>query len=219
VRETEVHLISGVTDTYAKDPNDIARPASVRVQGPLGLTLWYTRTYTYDGSGNVWKMTNGSNIDTFVYDKVSRLLEGKIISVAKKQCQSYDAFGNIKGQATVASSQTCTPSAWSVDSATNRFLSPITYDDAGEQWSWNSGLYHYWWYPTGQMRQFDSSGRVTIHGYSADGERVVTYDSTAPAGITYTLRGLDGKVLRVYRESSGVWTCNEYQVSHSVYCR
>jgi len=175
------------------------------VQGLLGLTLWYTGTYTYDGSGNVWKMTNGSNIDTFTYDKVSRLREGKIISVAKKQCQSFDAFGNIKGQATVASSQTCTPSSWSVDSATNRMGSPVTYDAAGEQLSWNSGAYVYWWYPTGQVRQFDSSGRVTIHGYSADGERVVTYDSSL-AGITYTLRGLDAKVLRVYREASGVWT-------------
>jgi RHS repeat-associated protein len=196
---------NSTTDTYAKDSNDIARPASVRVQGLLGLTLWYTGTYTYDGSGNVWKMTNGGNIDTFVYDKVSRLREGKIISVAKKQCQSYDAFGNIKGQATVASSQTCTPSSWSVDSATNRMGSPVTYDAAGEQLSWNSGAYVYWWYPTGQVRQFDSSGRVTIHGYSADGERVVTYDSSL-AGITYTLRGLDAKVLRVYREASGVWT-------------
>jgi len=175
------------------------------VQGLLGLTLWYTGTYTYDGSGNVWKMTNGSNIDTFTYDKVSRLREGKIISVAKKQCQSYDAFGNIKGQATVASSQACTPSAWSVDSATNRFLSPVTYDAAGNQTLWNSGLYSYAWYPTGQIRQFDGSNRTTIHGYSTDGERVVTYDSSL-AGITYTLRGLDGKVLRQYREAAGVWS-------------
>ncbi len=51
---------NSTTDTYAKDANDIARPASVKVQGPLGLTLWNTGTYTYDGSGNVWKMTNGS---------------------------------------------------------------------------------------------------------------------------------------------------------------
>jgi RHS repeat-associated protein len=56
------------------------------------------------------------------------------------------------------------------------------------------------------MRQFDGSGRTTIHGYTADGERVGTYDSYAPAGITYTLRNLDGKVLRIYKESGGVWT-------------
>jgi RHS repeat-associated protein len=193
---------NSTTDTFAKDANDIVRPASVTVRGPLGLTLWTTGTYTWDGVGNIKAM--GS--DTFFYDKVSRLLEGKITSVSKKQCNSYDAFGNIKGQATVASSQTCTPSSWSVDSATNRFLSPITYDSAGEQLSWNSGAYVYGWYPTGQMRQFDGSARTTIYGYTADGERVGAYDSYAPSGVSYTLRGLDGKVLRVYRESGGVWT-------------
>jgi RHS repeat-associated protein len=196
---------NNTTDTFGKDPNDLPRPAYAKVQGLLGLTLWNTGTYTYDGSGNVWKMTNGSNIDTFFYDKASRLLEGKILSVSKKQCQSYDAFGNIKGQATTSSSLTCTPSTWSVDSSTNRMGSPVTYDAAGEQTSWNSGAYVYWWYPTGEMRQFDGSNRATVYGYTADSERVATYDSLLGT-ITYTLRGLDGKVLRVYRESGGVWT-------------
>jgi RHS repeat-associated protein len=194
---------NSTTDTYAKDANDIGRPASVTVRGPLGLTLWNTGTYTWDGAGNVKAM--GS--DVFTYDKVSRLWEGKIASVSKKQCLVFDAFGNVRRADVIASTGTCqtTPSI-SIDPATNRLNAPVTYDAAGNQTSWNSGAYVYWWYPTGQMRQFDSSGRVTIHGYTADGERVGTYDSYAPAGITYTLRGLDGKVLRVYREASGVWT-------------
>jgi RHS repeat-associated protein len=48
-------------------------------------------------------------------------------------------------------------------------------------------------------------GRTTLHGYSADGERVGTWDSVA-GGITYVLRGLDNKPLRQYREYYGGWT-------------
>ena len=69
---------NSTTDTLAKDANDIVRPASVTVRGPLGLTLWTTGTYAYDGSGNVKSMGSGSTTDTFFYDTVSRLLEGKI---------------------------------------------------------------------------------------------------------------------------------------------
>jgi RHS repeat-associated protein len=196
---------NGTADSYGKDPNDLPRPAWVTVQGPFGMTLWATGSYSYDGSGNVWKMVNGATTDTFVYDKVSRLLEGTLASASKKQCQSFDAFGNVTGQATVASGSGCTPSPWSVSSATNRMNSPVTYDAAGEQTSWSSGSYVYAWYPTGQMRQFDGSARTTIYGYGADGERAGVYDSALGA-ITYTLRGLDGKVLRIYRDTGGVWS-------------
>jgi hypothetical protein len=163
---------NSTTDTYGKDPNDMARPASVTVQGLLGLTLWTTGTYTYDGSGNVWKMVNVGSTDTFVYDKVSRLVEGKITSVSKKQCMVYDGFGNVLRADVIASSGTCltTPSI-SIDPATNRMNAPVTYDAAGEQWTWNSGLYHYWWYPTGQMRQFDGSNRTTMHAPSVAARR------------------------------------------------
>ncbi len=114
---------------------------------------------------------------------MSRVWEGKITSVSKKQCLVFDAFGNVRRADVIASTGTCqtTPSI-SIDPATNRLNAPVTYDAAGNQTSWNSGAYVYWWYPTGQMRQFDSSGRVTIHGYTADGERVGTYDSYRSQG-------------------------------------
>ncbi|OYW07135.1 MAG: hypothetical protein B7X11_00465 [Acidobacteria bacterium 37-65-4] len=193
---------NNTTDTYAKDPNDMQRPASVTVRGLLGLMLWTTNTYVYDGSGNVKAM----GTDTFTYDPVSRLVTGTINTVAKKQCMAYDAFGNAVRADVIASTGTClTTPAISIDPATNRMNLPVTYDAAGEQLSWNSGAYAYAWYPTGQMRQFIGGGRSEVHGYTADGERVGTYDSVLN-GITYTLRGLDGKVLRVYRESGGVWT-------------
>jgi hypothetical protein len=109
---------NSIYDVYGKDGNDLPRPASVSAMPSGLLTLWTTGSYSYDGSGNVWKMVNGGTTDTFVYDKVSRLLEGTLVSAGKKQCQSFDAFGNITGQATVASGSGCTPSPWSVSSAT-----------------------------------------------------------------------------------------------------
>ena len=139
---------NNTTDTYAKDANDMQRPASVTVRGLLGLTLWTTNGYAYDGSGNVKAM----GTDTFTYDLVSRLVEGKIASVAKKQCMVYDAFGNVRRADVIASTGTCltTPSI-SIDPATNRMNPPVTYDAAGAQTSWSSGTYTYAWYPTGQI--------------------------------------------------------------------
>jgi len=125
---------------------------------------------------------------------VSRLEEGKITSVAKKQCMVFDAFGNVLRADVIASSGTCltTPSI-SINSATNRMNAPVTYDGAGEQWTWNSGLYHYWWYPTGQMRQFDGSNRTTMHGYTADGERASIW------GVSGDLLASRGKAPAIVR--------------------
>ena len=194
---------NGLQDIYGADPHAMKRPASVSATLPVLGTLWTTGTYRYDGAGNIFAM--GS--DTYTYDLVSRLKEGTIASVAKKQCMVFDAFGNAQRADVIPSSGTCaTTPAISLSSATNRLNYPVTYDDAGEQTSWNSGTYTYSWYPTGQMQQYSGSNRTTIDAYTADGERIGTYDSTAPAGITYTLRGLDNKVLRVYRETGGVWS-------------
>jgi len=43
----QVAHANGVTDTYGKDPNDMARPASVCTSG--AATNWITGTYQYDG--------------------------------------------------------------------------------------------------------------------------------------------------------------------------
>jgi hypothetical protein len=79
-----------------------------------------------------------------------------------------------------------------VDPLTNR-ISGSGYDAAGSMTSW--GDYSYAYYPTNEMKQMIGDGRTTLFGYSADGERVGSYDSVAE-GITYVLRGLDNKPLR-----------------------
>jgi RHS repeat-associated protein len=93
-----------------------------------------------------------------------------------------------------------------VDALTNR-ISGSGYDAAGSMTSWGDGgtTYSYAYYPTNEMKQMVGDGRTTLFGYSADGERVGTYDSVT-GGITYVLRGLDHKPLRQYREYNGGWT-------------
>jgi RHS repeat-associated protein len=138
----------------------------------------------------------GSATDTFFYDKVSRIKEARqtVGGLLKTQAYAYDTFGNL----TTIGTQTLV-----VDPLTNRISCQECYDAAGSMTSW--GDYSYAYYPTNQMMQMVGDGRTTLHGYSADGERVGTWDSVA-GGITYVLRGLDNKPLRQYREFNGGWT-------------
>jgi len=56
---------NGVTDYQRADPNGIPRPAELYAyRDSDAFGLWTTGTYTYDGSGNVWKMGNS----VFLYD-------------------------------------------------------------------------------------------------------------------------------------------------------
>ena len=188
-------------DVYGKDLNNMQRIASIQLK--KGSTAyWSTGTYQYDGVGNVWKI--GSN-ETFVYDKVSRLTSGTILTggVTRTQTAQYNAFGFMTSLTTNGSTQTFTPDS---AGATNR-ISGMSYDAAGNQLGWGTS-YSYHWYPTNQMRRFEDTNptRVNFFGYTVDGERIAHFDSVSPTGITYTIRGLDGKVLREYNESNGTWT-------------
>ena len=141
---------------------------------------------------------------------MSRLKEGTTSSAAKRQCATYNAFGAITGLAT--STGTCTPSPISVSASTNRLNhipGSLEYDTAGNMTKWYNGTLRYDWYQSNQMRRFEdttSPTRVNFFGYTADGERIAHFDSVSPTGITYTIRGLDGKVLREYNEAGGSWT-------------
>jgi len=186
---------NGVTDTYGKDPNDMARPASIATSG--AATNWSTGTYQYDGAGNVWKI----GADWYLYDLVTRLKEGNVRSVTQKQCAVFDAFGNILGLSQIASSGTCpTTGSYSLDSSTNRFFSPVTYDAAGNEWY--RGGFTYTWDKWSQMATAVGTGVNRAYLYTADGERIGERDNTAST-ITVTVRGLDNKVLRIFAKSGG----------------
>jgi RHS repeat-associated protein len=166
--------------------------------------LWQTAAYAFDGAGNV---TAGPG--SFRYDLVGRLIDGTVTTAlgGRIQCMSYDAFGNITGQAVVPNGSICTPSPITIDPATNQLASPSLYDDAGRMTVWGSGKvqYNYYWYPTDQMRQMNGSMRTTYYAYGADGERLAWNDS-AEGGVHYTLRDLDGKPIREFYENQGTWS-------------
>ena len=185
-----------LTDTYANDPNLIARPASITVTNPASAALWSTGAYAYDGAGNV----KAIGTHTFTYDKVNRLtaanvyLEPTSSTTLRTQSYTYDAFGNVL---TVGGgSARNTPTAPS----TNR-LTGATYDAAGNTLTWNGNTYAYdafhmmWNYKTGTDEW--------IYLYNADDERTWSYKTNNTS--LWTLRGPDSKVLREYT-TNGVWS-------------
>jgi YD repeat-containing protein len=59
----------GVTETWAADPNGMARPQTISATDSTGATVWSTGTYLYDGAGNIKQIGAAS----YVYDAFNRL--------------------------------------------------------------------------------------------------------------------------------------------------
>ena len=100
-----------------------------------------------------------------------------------------------------------------VNHATNR-LTGSSYDTAGNELSWGTGslTYHYTYYPTGEVRTTSggSPELTRIFAYTADGERIAASISAGPdTGINYTVRDLEGHVVRHFLESGGTWRWKE----------
>ena len=186
-------------DIFAKDDNDMPRPAGISLQRTWdSAALWQTGAYEYDGAGNVKKI--GS--DSSTYDGVGRLTMGTTSAGTVRQCASYNAFGAVTGLGTGTTS--CTPSTIGVDAATNRLGSPVTYDASGNVMAWGGSSYT--WNRLGQMLTTTGTGINRNYVYTADGERVLdrnTLDNTRSLWI----RDLDGRVLREYgRSTAGAWS-------------
>jgi RHS repeat-associated protein len=185
-----------LTDVYANDPNAMRRPASITAVMPDATVGWATGPYGYDGAGNI----SAIGTHTFAYDKVSRLktanlyLEPTSAVSLRTQTYTYDTFGNL--QAIGGSSGRNTPTS----SSTNRLTSG-GYDAAGNLTSWNGNLYQY--DPFNLMWDYRTPSDEWIYLYAADDERAWSYktDNTS----LWTLRSLDGKVLREYN-NNGTWT-------------
>ncbi len=190
---------NGMKDVFARDANDMPRPAQISVQRVSdGVVLGSWGPYDYDGSGNV--KTIGA--DTFTYDLVSRLMTGTTTAGANRQCADYNAFGALKALGT--GTTTCTASPIAVDNATNRLSSPALYDGAGNLTNW--GGYAYSWNRLNQMLTTTGTGINRSFGYTAAGERILernTLDETR----TLWIRDLSGRVLREYgRTGGGTWS-------------
>jgi RHS repeat-associated protein len=205
---------NGVTVTHGLDPHAMRRPASIATSGVTGTPgNWDSGTYTYDGAGNI----TGIGDMYYLYDPVSRLKrrhrpsppscspEGICFPTDDGSAYSFDSFGNMADWHAWNHDQV---EGWDLptDPATNR-LTQAQYDPAGNVTSWFDTTFG--WYPGNQMRSMgEVLGINELYGYTADGERIATYD--APASTYHvTLRDLGGKVLRLF-EVSGVpphvWT-------------
>jgi hypothetical protein len=117
---------NGVTDTQGVDPNAMPRPASIATSG--ATQNWSSGTYAYDGAGNIKAVGQ----DYYIYDKVSRVVEGAPRAAAYKQRYTYDAFGNITKIETLNGS-TWDPKNTTTSGTTNRIQatcpSPINVGD------------------------------------------------------------------------------------------
>jgi hypothetical protein len=187
---------NAVVATYGPDGNNIQRIGGVTTAGASSNNLALT-PFAYDGAGDI-KAIGGQ---TFVYDKVSRLVTANILAngASKQQTAAFDAFGNITSTTTTDwGTQT-----FSLNAATNRLNSPVTYDAAGDITSW--GGFSYTWDALGKMQTVSGTGINHTYLYTADGERISDRDSLGGT-TTLTVRGLDGKVLRIYVKSGSTWS-------------
>ncbi len=204
----QVTHANAVVETITVDPaHPFDRPYRITTSGVTSGN-WNTGVYAYDGSGNVKLIDD----ETFRYDRMSRLISGQVDvgGVSKTQSLTYDAFGNILSLTTDGAAQ---PTATS--SATNRLteasISPA-YDAGGNLADVTLGGEHYVYTydPFNMMKHLQSTtDQARVFLYDADDERVMTFDcalvecDTQTSRLTTTIRGLDGKVLRVYNLTFG----------------
>ncbi|MCP3994789.1 MAG: hypothetical protein GY722_06970, partial [bacterium] len=84
-REYKHHDNLFLRGTVGKDPSSMSRSRSYSYQAmPEGPIHFATGDYTYDGSGNVWKI----DTDRYHYDEANRLIKG---TVKQYSAGSYEA--------------------------------------------------------------------------------------------------------------------------------
>lgn len=144
---------------------------------------------------------------SFLYDRVSRLTSGTLYLepaadvTARTQSYTFDSAGNLQSITTNGSTLN-TPTSGS----TNRLTSG-TYDFSGNLTNWSGNTYEYgpfddlWHYRT-------AAGLEYIYLYTADDERVWAFQVGLNNSL-WTLRDLDAKVLRQYRNNDGAWSIEE----------
>jgi RHS repeat-associated protein len=182
---------NGVVDSHYLDLDWMRRPRNI--QSTAGS--WGTGVYKYDAAGNIIKMGSSH----FLYDKVSRLVEGSPRGDgvnATTQSYVFDAFGNINSVTTDGQFY----STFTYPS-TNRF-SGATYDDSGNMLAWDDLTFD--WYTTGEIHGRTGPSINRTFYYDADGERIISHNHQSGVS-TFAIRGLGGKVLRTYDYDSAVW--------------
>jgi RHS repeat-associated protein len=180
---------------------------------PQGAS-WCSGTYGYDGAGNIRSI--GS--DVYIYDTAGRLVSGTAGGVQNQQIYSYDALGNRTGASRIAGSIDCLGGCElspPIDTNTNHIGVGAQYDDAGNltviQSVVGSTTYTatYTYDTAGRLARAVAGSDVRDFIYTADDERIATANG---ASWTWTIRGLDGKVLREFTSmvQNGLPTANRF---------
>ena len=211
-----ISVVFAVALTAPLFAGDGARPGVVvPMDGGIGSTYG---PIAYDPSGNIISIgTNTTSSNEYTYDPEGRIALAIVLRGGlQQQSYTYDAYGNLLVTATSGARL-----VRSVDGATNRLKNetPLftVYDQAGNMTGWT---------PPGQTTRgysYDalnmmtreaaetSSGSTNVyHVYTASDERHFTETVPPSSGskgspmvtAVYTLRDLQGKVLREYRRGS-----------------
>ena len=190
---------------YAADappaiPQAVAALAHLKPAPKTGPSSWTAGPYHYDGAGNI--IAIGS--ESFAYDALSRLatatVRGPDLTSLQTQTYRYDIYGNLIGTAKLGQEVDLTP-----DVLNNR-INGVGYDAAGNVKAWGDQRYDY--DAAGMMNAISigtSAQPRIIYAYTADDERLFAFD--VGTGITHwTVRGLDHKVLRDFRQQGSAWS-------------
>ncbi|MEM7587662.1 MAG: RHS repeat-associated core domain-containing protein, partial [Acidobacteriota bacterium] len=198
---------NGVTENITPAPANLSRPGSIATSGVADGNSWSTGTYVYDGAGNIKSIGE----QTFRYDGLNRLVHGEVNLGGDDplvQSASYDNYGNLTALSTAGMNL-----ATAV--GTNRLVAG-TYDAAGNLTDivQNGVDFDYRYDALNMMTSLQSTNdQARIFIYDADDERLVTFDCVGTtqcsqdSRTTFTVRDLDGRVLRVFEDLPGEpWT-------------
>jgi hypothetical protein len=219
---------NSVTVAHGLDPNYMARPSSISTSGVSGGGNWVSGQYSFDGSGNIYRIGESLYLyDPVSRVKTAQVMftpaglglspiagespDTQLIfadgfesggtsawtvptgPTSGTQTFTYDAFGNLLSVAGES------PITIPINSATNR-MNPDgndPYDTAGNMLTWNNAnVYSYG--PFNETWRVVTSNQEWVHVYTADDERLFSYQVVGGQLRRWALRGLDNRVLREY---------------------
>lgn len=203
----QIEHANGVKYTMEINPsNGLERPHRIKTENAGGVPLWDTGIYSYDGAANISKI----GTQKFAYDRRHRLVSGQVLvgNSLRNQTVTFDVYGNITSLTTHGTTLS-TPT----DVTSNRLQGPLAqYDGAGNLTSLDYGSeeYAYDYDAVNMMKHLRSNNDISrIYLYNADDERIAQFECVQEvcdmneATETWTLRGLDHKVLRTYEHPWG----------------
>jgi hypothetical protein len=164
---------------------------------PSSPSVWCSGAYQYDGSGNI----KAIGADTYRYDEFGRLVSGTAdmqrSGVASEQDYTYDVFGNRKTVSRAAGSVGCFGPC-EIDAKADPYTNHLntnsaTYDDAGNLKTIDNATYSY--DAAGSLNRATVGSDDRQFVYTADDERIAIRQGVS---WTWTVRGLDQKVLREF---------------------